>query len=89
VDEAVPIHGTNRYANKGQIIAHECPMCGERLSTRFTREQNISRCGHSARVDNTHGGETCSECGAMFDVRGKRIGIKEAWAIPATEEMQV
>lgn len=64
-------------------------MCGERLSERFTRERNIEQCPHNALVDNADGGETCSECGAMWDVDLRRVGIKEAWAIPASEDMQV
>lgn len=87
--EAVPVHGTNRYSNRGSVVAHECPMCGRELSERFTRERNVERCPHNAMVDNTEGGETCSECGAMFDLHGMRVGLKEAWAVPATDEMQV
>lgn len=81
-DEAVPVHGTNKYSNKGAVIAHECPLCGFELSVRFTRERNIEKCGHNATVDNADGGQTCSECGAIFDINWTRVGIKGAWAIP-------
>ena len=85
-DEAVPVYGTSQHGSRGQVTAHECPGCGETLSTRFTREQNINRCGHNATVDG-HSPEgyreTCSECGAVWDAQGTRVDTKEAWAIPS------
>ena len=90
-DEAVRVHGTNRFSNKGRVIAHECPGCGEELSKRFTRERNIESCAHNATSDEyirSDYQKTCQECGAMWDEHGRRVGIKEAWAIPASDGMK-
>lgn len=86
-DEAVPVRGTNRYSNKSVIIAHECPMCGESLSKKFTRKRNTELCGCSALMEEDNI-EICSECGKEYPLNGKG-GIRESWAIPASEDMVV
>lgn len=87
-DEAVPVHGVNGHGNSGKLIAHECPACGRRLSTRFTRNKNIENCPHNATVDNQYDGETCSQCGCIFDLNWQKVGIKGAWAIPNDNQVE-
>ena len=81
--EAVPVYGSDAHPSQGNVVAHECPMCGDELSVRFTRERNISMCAHNATVDRSDGVEVCSNCGAKFGRYGERTGLKTAWATPS------
>lgn len=87
-DEAISIHGTNRYSNRKHIIAHECPSCGDSLSKQFTRKKNTKLCGCSTLVDTTDGKEICTSCGKVFPLHVEG-GIESKWAIPATKSMML
>jgi len=81
-DQLVEIRGTNRF-NKPEVIAHECPGCGDPFSMEYTRQWNAERCSCSARVDESDGREVCSDCGQIHTLH-ELGGIREQWANPAS-----